>query len=237
MKNKKASVLVVSLIILGVILLIAVSISAVSVQQRKASISSSSSNRAYQVAESGVEDVLQRIKNNPGGLVSAIDNDGNCNGTIDLIAAKGYKVELRSAGAIVGCGAQISTIDSVKSTGTAGQDSRAIEAAVAQASPVYKAVCNSINSGGVYCIRMKISDGSTEERTSSNGSAWTTVTSPFPTATTAGNYDLITAYIFDIDAGTFPGVCRVNTIDGKFTCRYMPGASWTNYPSNGSPWP
>jgi len=137
MKQKsKASVLAVSLIILGMILLIAISVSTVSVQERKASMSSSSSSQAYQVAETGIEKVMYEVVKGGHSTVNQI-SPGSCNAATGLIETNGYKVELRdSAETKIACNtsAAISLVENIKSTGTAGQNSRAIEAAVAAAS-------------------------------------------------------------------------------------------------------
>lgn len=229
MKQKsKASVLVVSLIILGVILLIAISISSVSVQERKASMSSSHSSQAYQVAESGVEDVLERIKDNSGDAnLNNIDNDGTCNGTFN--SPNGYKVELKdSNGAILPCNSPVSAVQLVKSTGTAGQDKRAIEAAVAQAgSDKYQTSCASGQST-IYCCSVDQTNGDTVCRGAGVPTGvWGNLPSPFSAGTT-GRYN-----ITFIEADYWV-VCQTNALTRATVCKYLSGGNWVTFPNN--PW-
>lgn len=60
-KEKQGSVLVVTLIILGMVLVIALSIASASLKERKASLTSSKSNVAYQSAESAMEKAMEVI--------------------------------------------------------------------------------------------------------------------------------------------------------------------------------
>ena len=124
----KASALVVTMMILGIILITALSISLVSLRERKASLGSNDSNQAFYTAQSGVESVLQQIANNSTGTVSNIDSD--CSGTI---SSSGYSVKLldSSGNVVSGCSTPVSNIAKLKSVGTEGQYQRAIEVAVA----------------------------------------------------------------------------------------------------------
>ncbi len=141
----KASALVVTMLILGIILITALSISLVSVKERKASLGSNNSDQAFNTAQSGVESVLQQIKTNSSGTLADIFNSTNdCPGTI---SSGGYSVKLMdSSGNIVsGCSTPVSQIANLKSVGTYGQDQRAIEVAVASTNTCAK------NSGnGIY---------------------------------------------------------------------------------------
>lgn len=62
-KKIRGSVLAVTVIILGIVLVTALSISLVSLRERKASMSGSKSNIAFQAADSGIETVLNIIYN------------------------------------------------------------------------------------------------------------------------------------------------------------------------------
>jgi len=134
-RRPRASVLAATLIILAAMLAIAMSISLVSIQERKASIGSNDSSLAYQEAESGIENVMQKIKsslkNDPGGKVDGIATPGQ-NPCGVVIAPGKYKVELKdsSGNVITDCTADVSSIDKIKSIGYSGQNSRAIETSV-----------------------------------------------------------------------------------------------------------
>ena len=119
----------VSLIILSIILLISISLSVVSVEERKASISSNRSGQAYQNAESGREKVLNDILK---GAYATTNQLPGCN-EMGFIVGNNYTVELKdNTGTKVACnaGASIALVKKIKSTGMAGQDSRAIESVV-----------------------------------------------------------------------------------------------------------
>ena len=131
MLNKKyqASVLVVTIMILGIVLSIALSIAAVSNKERNSAISANQSNRAYQNADSGVERALQLINDHRTETIESIDSD--CDGVINS-ADYGYDVQFKAAGGatVTGCSTLVLTIVSIKSIGTAGNTQRAIGATV-----------------------------------------------------------------------------------------------------------
>jgi len=129
-KTKKASVLVVTAIVLGLILTIALSTSLVSILERKASVSSNISNVAYQKADTGIEKTLQLIKNNTDGKLSTVDIDGTCDG---IIKYPDYKIELKDEdnALVTGCDTEVADIMLVKSTGLTGTNQRSVEVAVA----------------------------------------------------------------------------------------------------------
>jgi hypothetical protein len=141
-RQRRASVLVVSLIILGVILVSALTFSLATLQQRKASIGSSHSDQAYQNAESGVEAAMSAVLNTSGTVgnlastlgVTCDDNGGHSPATFNLNSSKYYKIQLLdNKGSYLYCADQLSDATEIKSVGTdvANQDTRAIEAAVA----------------------------------------------------------------------------------------------------------
>jgi len=137
----RGSILAVSLIILGLMLVSALSFALVSIQERKASMGENKSNQAFQTASTGVEIVLQSIRNNIGGKLSDVDSDGICDGKIS--SPSGYTVQLQddAGNPVTNCNTSISAVKKVKSVGTIGGNQRAIEVAVA-------AGCK----GGVYVI-------------------------------------------------------------------------------------
>ncbi len=61
---KKGSVLVLSLIILAFMLVSALSVATISVTEKRASLATDKSSRSFQVADTGVEMVLQQIYKN-----------------------------------------------------------------------------------------------------------------------------------------------------------------------------
>ncbi len=163
MKTKlKASALVVTMMILGIILITALSISLVSIKERKASLGSNNSDQAFNTAQNGVESVLQQIKTNSSGMVAAVDS--SCNGTI---SSGGYSVQLLDSSSKVIDSANgydcsttpVSSITKLKSVGTYGQDQRAIEVAVAQ-SATCKMVHGHSVTGNNICTNVTFPTGS-----------------------------------------------------------------------------
>ena len=145
MRKFKASILVVSLMVMGIILVTALGIAVVSVTQRNSSIGSNKSIQAYQLAESGSEYMLQKIRDNSGKQISAIDNiDGICDGVYH--SANGYTVTLedQTGAAITDCTRSVADIVNIKSIGSNRGEQRAIEAAVASSS-TFKKICSAIN--------------------------------------------------------------------------------------------
>ena len=132
-QNLKASVLVVTMLILGIMLVTALSVSLVSIKDRKASMGANKSNQAFQNAQSGVELVMQQIKSGTNVKVGDIATKLGlvCNSGL-LSGSASYTVELHNIdSANVACDDSVSTITSIKSVGMAGDDQRAIQAAVA----------------------------------------------------------------------------------------------------------
>jgi hypothetical protein len=136
-KNKKASVLAFSLIILGIIIMISLSISLVSIRERKASMSSGKSTSAFLAADTGVEKVLNMLAKTDAEIVGNIDWSTwglSCSGGEVKSSDGGFKVELKNKnGEPINCvgTTKVSEISSIKSIGTGNGQQRAIEAAVA----------------------------------------------------------------------------------------------------------
>lgn len=139
-KKSKASVLVVTLMVLGILLITGLSISLVSVQERKASLSSNTSSLAYQSANSGIEAVMSAISTAPNSNASVsslsfpAQSNVSCSG--GTISGPNFQVALMgSDGSVIACNdgsKKISDVVNIKSTGTgSNQDQRAIQAAVA----------------------------------------------------------------------------------------------------------
>lgn len=153
-KKLKASVLVVSLIIMAIVLLTALSISLTSIRQRNASIGASKSTAAYQNAETGIEkamnivtganstDTINTLFVSKGFSCSASNNVATILPPASGTYAGYYKIQLRYLASgvdqyVPDCGTTlVGSVDNIKSIGTdvSNQDSRAIEAAVAASS-------------------------------------------------------------------------------------------------------
>lgn len=134
-KKPKASVLVVTLIILGIITVTALSISLNSIRERKASIGSGRSGAAYQAAETGVENVLNKLLKNQDEAVGDLGLNCSRVGIHAVLTGSSYTVELKKENEeeSTNCSTKASEIATIKSVGndSNNQEKRAIEAAVA----------------------------------------------------------------------------------------------------------
>jgi len=143
-KNHPASILVVTMMIMGIILVSALSISLVSIQERKASMGANKSNQAYQIADTGIETVMDDIINGDNDQVSDLAGCRPADGLIHNDAT-GYTVELKDADENkIACNSatDIAEVVHIKSVGTAsGQAQRSIEAAVAAGSGELEGYC------------------------------------------------------------------------------------------------
>ncbi len=131
----KASALIITMIILGIMLITALSASIVSIREKKASMGENISGQAFQDAQSGVELVMRNILT--GGLTT-VSQLSNCekntsspNYGFIVDTSVPYIVELEDvSGNKINCdsAALISSIASLKSAGTSGDSQRAIQA-------------------------------------------------------------------------------------------------------------
>lgn len=134
-KKQKASILVVTLMVLGIILVTALSISLVSIKERKAAMSSSKSSLAYQTADTGIENVMDAILSNRS-LGDKVNSLAGIDCGSGKVIGAGYVVELKKddgtgAETTALCTDKLTDIIAIKSVGTASGQQRAIEAAVA----------------------------------------------------------------------------------------------------------
>ena len=130
-KKFKASVLIITMIILGIMLVSSLSISLVSTRERKVAIGDFQSGQAFQNAQSGVELVVQDIKS---GKTFA-SQLSNCNSGTKLIedTAISYTVELQDMqGVRIDCNSAsaIANIAYLKSIGSFRDTQRSIRATV-----------------------------------------------------------------------------------------------------------
>lgn len=119
------------MIILGIMIITALSVSIVSIKERKASMSEVKSGQAFQNAQSGVELVMVAITKGNYATVGDI-----CGTSAYTDTTSGYKIILKKADdSEINCTTNasdlISEIASIKSIGTGSGQQRAIEAAVA----------------------------------------------------------------------------------------------------------
>lgn len=137
----KGSVLVFSLLILSIMLVTSLTILSSAVLDRKASLSTVSSARSFQVADSGVEEILYQIYKADHATLSALA------GAITGATCSGSSITFPSAGgtSVVslyqdettlyagGCSGTDwrDKVVKIKSEGTAGSTTRAVEVAVA----------------------------------------------------------------------------------------------------------
>jgi hypothetical protein len=133
-QKPKASVLAVSVVMLGIIMVIALSVSMVALQERKSSSGANKSINAYQLADSGAEKVLQLIKDNGTGNMADIVATGVTCSNGKITTNDGWSAELKKEdGSLANCSStKVEDIRTIKSIGTAdNQSQRAIEVAVA----------------------------------------------------------------------------------------------------------
>jgi len=138
-KTKPASALIFTLIILFIGVVSAIGIASTTLISRKMSTTSGKSVASFQIADSGAEIILQKMKD-------TLDSDSNAkitdmgitcsNGTVtgSISSGKEYEVTFLDENGNqlpAGCNAPISDVQKIRSIGTYAQISRAIEAAVA----------------------------------------------------------------------------------------------------------
>jgi len=138
-KTKPASALIFTLIILFIGVVSAIGIASATLISRKMSTTSGKSVASFQIADSGAEIILQKMKD-------TLDSDSNAkitdmgitcsNGTVsgNISSGKEYEITFLDENGNqlpAGCSAQISDVQKIRSIGTYAQISRAIEAAVA----------------------------------------------------------------------------------------------------------
>ncbi|PIP27908.1 MAG: hypothetical protein COX29_03985 [Candidatus Moranbacteria bacterium CG23_combo_of_CG06-09_8_20_14_all_35_22] len=144
-KKNKGSVLVVTLLILAVILISVLSTTLVAVKERKASMGSAISNKAYQTSEEGIETVMQAItrgnhdyisnnSNSVNDLRGNLPNGLDCDMNTGLLEGTDYNVQLLdSASTQIDCydsTKPVSEIVKIKSVGTSSNSKRAVKALV-----------------------------------------------------------------------------------------------------------
>ena len=145
-RPKQGSVLVFSLIVLSILLSAAVAVATVSVANRRSTLSTAKSNQSFQVADSGVELVLQQIYKpvpthaNLNALATALGGGATCSGgSIVKTGVSGGDIRVSfydKNDGLVSCtdSSWRSKVVGIKSEGTAGGTTRLVETAVAAGS-------------------------------------------------------------------------------------------------------
>jgi len=138
-QTKPGSALIFTLIILFIGVVAAVGVASTTVISRKMSTTTGKSVASFQVADSGAEIVLQRMKDVLDSDSGATINDlgitcssGTVSGSIN--SGKEYRVTFLDENGTqlsAGCNASLSDVQKIRSVGTYAQISRAVEAAVA----------------------------------------------------------------------------------------------------------
>lgn len=146
LKPKQGSVLVFSLIVLSILLSAAVAVATVSVANRRSTFSTAKSSQSFQVADSGVELILQQIyKTVPthasiNALAAALGGGATCaSGAITKAGVAGGDIKVSfydKDDNLINCAdtAWRSKVVAIKSEGTAGETTRLVETAVAAGS-------------------------------------------------------------------------------------------------------
>ena len=141
-KKKYGSALVFALIVLFIGVVAALGVASTTVISRKMSGATGKSTASFQVADSGAEVVLKKIKEstNPStDLISTLWPSSCSSGVVSgsIVSGKDYNVTFfddADPPIQLQCTDKVSQIAKIKSTGTYGGTSRAIEAAVGQKS-------------------------------------------------------------------------------------------------------
>lgn len=247
-KKQKASILVVTMMILGIVLVTALSVSVVSIQQRKASMGSNKSNQAYQVADTGIEKVMDAIVKNRtlsvsdlvGGSFgfSCVTNSNNH--AVLKKAGETYEVELKKTtdAETTDCtsATPLSEIASIKSIGTNSGQQRAIEAAVAASGGYQMSCLHTLYSGTneYVCCRIDTSNGVTNCKIATPGTSSTWVdlgtSNPWTTSGSSSPYS-----ISCFDMSNTSGCCRMDGSNNTECKYYGHGTStWAIFANNPS---
>jgi hypothetical protein len=134
-KKTKASILVFSLIILFIGIAAAIGIASSSVISQKSAINTASSTQSFQVANSGAEIFLNKVKN--ASSDTTLTSLGCTTGGVirgDIGGERKYEItafKLNEDDPITDCSTAISEVDRIKSVGSYKNTNRAVEMAVA----------------------------------------------------------------------------------------------------------
>ena len=133
-KLTKGSALIFSLIILTFLLAIAISVAQNAVTEEKSASTTGKSLQAFQVADNGSELFLKAIKeaNSDDSLLEVLGSGCGDDYYEGNIVGGNYKIAFyNSEGDQINCSAPLSEVDRIKSVGTFGSTTRAVDVAVA----------------------------------------------------------------------------------------------------------
>ena len=161
--SQKGSILVYTLLLLSIMLVAALSLATTAIIGKRGALDTDKSMQAFQTADSGAEIILAKIKNatSNSDLLSSL---GTCaNGKITGNLRGSYTISLFGTNddgseKILGCNDKIADVKKIKSSGSFGETTRAIETAVA-AGEGFAISCTSRFDTQTYCIRMNVTTG------------------------------------------------------------------------------
>lgn len=169
--KNKASALIVSIMILSIILIIALSVALNAARERVSSIGSAKSSQSLQSADTGIEKVMFELSQISDSSDTVLDASfSNCNGDTGLIEEENgeYSVEFRDTnGDKIDCDdgtSLVSDIFSLKSVGVNSGTERAISAQFPKLANPY-----AIDSETKLLIHSDTTDGSTSFEDSGGG--------------------------------------------------------------------
>jgi Tfp pilus assembly protein PilX len=136
LKRKRGSALVFTLMVLSTALIAVIAVSLVSVMERRAAMTTNKSLGSFQVADSGLESVLDTLNH---GNLSSSDTISTLAGTLGSTCNSG-SIKINSGSValsfvkadevtVLTCGDTIADIAKIKSVGTASGTTRAVETA------------------------------------------------------------------------------------------------------------
>jgi uncharacterized protein (UPF0333 family) len=133
-KKSKASVLIFALIVLFIGIVAAIGAVSSSLISQKSSINTASSTQSFQVADSGAEIILNKIKNaSDGDILGSLGL--SCDGGIitgSIGNGKDYEITAYDMdGNELTCASDLTQVDKIKSVGSYKNTNRAVEVAVA----------------------------------------------------------------------------------------------------------
>ena len=244
----KGSVLVFSLLILSIMLVTSLTILSSALLNQKASLSTGSSGRSFQVADSGVERVLYQIYKQSNATLEDLGDviaggstaTVRCNNGVVSFPVSGgdvkvgfYQDDPSNPGNVISYTNCAGTdwrdkVVKIKSEGTAGTTSRAVEVAVAAAGD-YMISCDDIFSPGYSCCRINTKNGDTECKWLNSGT-WTSFAYKPWDAGASGSYSISCSNLGNVLC------CRIDTSTGNTSCKLGDKLiPWSSYGS-GNPW-
>lgn len=134
----KGSVLAYSLILLTIVLIASIGMMSSSIVNFRSVSTSDKSGNAFQVADSGAQAVIVKIKANPDGEIRDLGSCSNSGGSASIAETSFLGGEYRlsfyggDGSEALNCNDDIADITSVKSVGTYSDTTRAVQVAVAQ---------------------------------------------------------------------------------------------------------